>query len=52
MIDMSILIFRVVDGNEIGSFGARMVPKALRMVEVLGILQARKWYLHQEILYY
>ena len=26
-----------------GLFGARMVPKALRVVEVLGILQARKW---------
>jgi linoleate 10R-lipoxygenase len=26
-----------------GSFGARMVPKALKIVEVLGISQARKW---------
>ncbi|KAB8342814.1 hypothetical protein FH972_022412 [Carpinus fangiana] len=26
-----------------GCFGARMVPKALRVVEVLGILQARRW---------
>ncbi|RDW76906.1 peroxidase/cytochrome P450 family protein [Aspergillus mulundensis] len=26
-----------------GSFGARMVPKALKIVEVLGIHQARKW---------
>ncbi|ORY68274.1 heme peroxidase [Pseudomassariella vexata] len=26
-----------------GAFGARTIPKALRMVEVLGILQARKW---------
>ncbi|KAF1969427.1 prostaglandin G/H synthase 2/cyclooxygenase 2, pgh2/cox2 [Bimuria novae-zelandiae CBS 107.79] len=26
-----------------GLFGARMVPKALRVVEILGILQARKW---------
>jgi hypothetical protein len=26
-----------------GSFGARMVPKALKIVEVLGINQARKW---------
>ncbi|PVH91358.1 prostaglandin G/H synthase 2/cyclooxygenase 2, pgh2/cox2 [Periconia macrospinosa] len=26
-----------------GLFGPRMVPKALRVVEVLGILQARKW---------
>ena len=28
-----------------GLFGARMVPKALRVVEILGILQARKWQL-------
>ncbi|RDA87471.1 hypothetical protein CP532_2800 [Ophiocordyceps camponoti-leonardi (nom. inval.)] len=26
-----------------GSFGARMVPKALRAVEILGINQARRW---------
>jgi linoleate 10R-lipoxygenase len=26
-----------------GTFGARMVPKTLKIVEVLGILQARKW---------
>ena len=26
-----------------GLFGAKMVPKALRVVEILGILQARKW---------
>ncbi|KAM5353671.1 hypothetical protein ACJ41O_000321 [Fusarium nematophilum] len=26
-----------------GTFGARMVPKALKVVEVLGIMQARKW---------
>ena len=26
-----------------GIFGARQVPKMLRMVEILGILQARKW---------
>ncbi|KAF1994656.1 heme peroxidase [Amniculicola lignicola CBS 123094] len=26
-----------------GLFGARMVPKALRVVEILGILQSRKW---------
>ncbi|KAI1858014.1 uncharacterized protein JN550_012907 [Neoarthrinium moseri] len=26
-----------------GTFGARMVPKALKIVEVLGINQARKW---------
>ncbi|SPO03647.1 related to linoleate diol synthase [Cephalotrichum gorgonifer] len=26
-----------------GTFGARMVPKALKIVEVLGIHQARKW---------
>ncbi|KAF4123830.1 hypothetical protein GMORB2_5546 [Geosmithia morbida] len=26
-----------------GTFGARMVPKALKVVEVLGIKQARKW---------
>ncbi|KAI1427522.1 heme peroxidase [Xylaria sp. FL1777] len=26
-----------------GMFGARMVPKALRIVEILGINQARKW---------
>ncbi|KAF5138262.1 Psi-producing oxygenase A [Metarhizium anisopliae] len=26
-----------------GAFGARMVPKALKVVEVLGINQARKW---------
>ena len=26
-----------------GNFGARNVPKALRVVEVLGILQSRKW---------
>ncbi|MCJ1387116.1 hypothetical protein MMC17_010245 [Xylographa soralifera] len=26
-----------------GCFGARMVPKALRVVEILGIMQARKW---------
>ncbi|RYP00278.1 hypothetical protein DL763_000889 [Monosporascus cannonballus] len=26
-----------------GCFGARMVPKALKVVETLGILQARKW---------
>ena len=26
-----------------GIFGARQVPKILRMVEILGILQARKW---------
>ncbi|CAM1509632.1 Fc.00g033710.m01.CDS01 [Cosmosporella sp. VM-42] len=26
-----------------GTFGARMVPKALKVVEVLGINQARKW---------
>lgn len=25
-------------------FGARNVPKALRVVEILGILQSRKWY--------
>lgn len=28
-----------------GLFGARMVPKALRVVEILGTLQARKWQL-------
>jgi hypothetical protein len=28
-----------------GLFGAKMVPKALRVVEILGILQARKWQL-------
>jgi Animal haem peroxidase len=28
-----------------GLFGARMVPKALRVIEILGILQARKWQL-------
>jgi len=27
----------------LGSFGAKRVPKALKVVEVLGILQARKW---------
>lgn len=27
-----------------GLFGSRMVPKALRVVEILGILQSRKWY--------
>jgi linoleate 10R-lipoxygenase len=27
----------------IGSFGPRNVPKALRAVEILGIIQARKW---------
>ncbi|TVY84743.1 Psi-producing oxygenase A [Lachnellula suecica] len=27
-----------------GHFGPRMVPKALRIVEILSILQARKWY--------
>lgn len=26
-----------------GTFGARMVPKALRVVEILGITQGRKW---------
>ncbi|SPJ72098.1 related to linoleate diol synthase [Fusarium torulosum] len=26
-----------------GTFGARMVPKALKVVEVLGIIQGRKW---------
>lgn len=26
-----------------GSFGARNVPKALRAVEILGMMQARKW---------
>lgn len=26
-----------------GAFGARMIPKALKVVEVLGIMQARKW---------
>jgi linoleate 10R-lipoxygenase len=26
-----------------GCFGARMVPKALKVVEVLGIIQGRKW---------
>ncbi|KAH7407996.1 heme peroxidase [Cadophora sp. MPI-SDFR-AT-0126] len=26
-----------------GLFGSKMVPKALRVVEILGILQARKW---------
>ncbi|KAK6525979.1 hypothetical protein TWF281_011022 [Arthrobotrys megalospora] len=26
-----------------GAFGPRMVPKALRVVEVLGIIQGRKW---------
>ncbi len=26
-----------------GCFGARRIPKALRVVEILGILQARKW---------
>ncbi|PFH61671.1 hypothetical protein XA68_16681 [Ophiocordyceps unilateralis] len=26
-----------------GSFGARMIPKALRAVEILGINQARRW---------
>lgn len=26
-----------------GAFGPRMVPKALRVVEVLGIMQGRKW---------
>ncbi|KAF4461846.1 hypothetical protein FALBO_11355 [Fusarium albosuccineum] len=26
-----------------GTFGARMVPKALKVVEVAGIMQARKW---------
>ena len=30
--------------SSIGLFGARMIPKALRVVEILGILQARKWY--------
>ncbi|KAE8389860.1 heme peroxidase [Aspergillus alliaceus] len=28
-----------------GCFGARMVPKALRVIEILGIIQARKWQL-------
>jgi hypothetical protein len=28
-----------------GLFGAKMVPKALRVVEILGILQSRKWQL-------
>ncbi|KAF7590130.1 hypothetical protein BBP40_003243 [Aspergillus hancockii] len=28
-----------------GCFGARMVPKALRVIEILGIVQARKWQL-------
>lgn len=26
-----------------GCFGARRIPKALRVVEILGVLQARKW---------
>ncbi|KAF5026379.1 hypothetical protein F66182_1507 [Fusarium sp. NRRL 66182] len=26
-----------------GTFGARMIPKALKVVEVLGIIQGRKW---------
>lgn len=26
-----------------GSFGSRMVPKALKIIEIQGILQARKW---------
>ncbi|KAF4976448.1 hypothetical protein FZEAL_6886 [Fusarium zealandicum] len=26
-----------------GAFGARMIPKALKVVEVLGIMQGRKW---------
>jgi hypothetical protein len=29
--------------DPIGAFGARNVPKQLRVVEILGILQARKW---------
>lgn len=29
---------------KIGAFGARNVPKAMKIIEVAGIIQARKWY--------
>lgn len=36
-------IFKESTEDPAGSFGARTVPKALRIIEVMGILQARKW---------
>jgi hypothetical protein len=36
-------IFKESVEDPAGLFGARMVPKALRIIEIMGILQARKW---------
>ncbi|KPM36966.1 Psi-producing oxygenase A [Neonectria ditissima] len=40
--DLSRILKEAMD-DPAGRFGARMVPKALKIVEVLGINQARKW---------
>lgn len=34
-----------VGSHVAGAFGARNIPKHLRTVEILGIIQARKWYI-------
>ncbi|KAF4618994.1 hypothetical protein G7Y89_g14852 [Cudoniella acicularis] len=36
-------IFKESTKDPAGSFGARTTPKALRIIEIMGILQARKW---------
>lgn len=33
-----------VSSHHVGAFGARNIPKHLRTVEILGIIQARKWH--------
>ncbi|KAF2177884.1 prostaglandin G/H synthase 2/cyclooxygenase 2, pgh2/cox2 [Zopfia rhizophila CBS 207.26] len=40
--DLAEIMQKSID-DPAGLFGARMVPKALRVVEILGILQSRKW---------
>ncbi|EPS41013.1 hypothetical protein H072_5099 [Dactylellina haptotyla CBS 200.50] len=36
-------IFNETMKDPAGAFGARNIPKAMRVIEILGILQARKW---------
>ena len=36
--------YRTADLMLLGAFGAKQVPKALKVIEVAGIVQARKWY--------
>ena len=41
--DEMVEILRVAIEDHAGSFGARSVPQCLRPVEMLGVLQARRW---------